>query len=1124
MRSSRPPASIWILLTIVCVPLALAPEFATAQTLPFQDSWRWAHFTTESGLPSNQVFCITETPGGTIWAGTENGVAWFDGYVWNSLDNSYGIPADLVSVIEPYGNDSVFCIVKGSLYLGSKKGFKHLVPNNSTPNSFQSIVLTKQNQILILGGDSLFVLNPGSVRPVPIPARPISTGTRNLWRTRSGSLWVNTVRGLYKSAGDAWTLVMPVHGYPSIIQAVVEDQKGNGIAAVVEPREFHGIREWKQGGLARLSATERSGGQLAVDVSPSGDVLVCYATGEIRQRHKGEWSSVEPRPKEFTSTHALKFGKSGDLWVGTEQGLYHFQAASDRWTYWRHPFGDQRNGVHEITRTADGSIWLGTFNGLEIHRPDGRVQYIESILGTTLGTITCITEDRDHNVWVGSGANFAGAFRWNGRMWKHFGYADGLNTARVHKIRKDRRGDLWFLGLAAAYEDPKNQPGAFQYKGGKFIRWSEKDSVHEGLISGRVYGFAEGFDGSFWFATLRGLSRWKNNAWKHWTKENGLINKWERIFALAVDSSGSVWFANEKDGLGTVSNDGSVRYLTTSDGLINDQIRDLRVDEKGVLWISTARGLSCYNKGVWSSFTVRNGLSTPVLWDIFAFKNRVYVGSPGGGVNILNRPDDSRPPKIVLMPPSFQGSTAILRLKAFPYFGDVDPDDVEIRYRIDNEGWSGWSTQREIERRDLASGDHSIEVQAKGLFGDFAPTGQTLTFPVEPGLLSRPPAVIALVLLVGSFSILGGAYLRRKRIHQKALRKSDERFHLVATTTADVIYDWNLKNGELWVNDSKRSWIPGPLAELGKALETWLEHVHPEDRARLEKAMSDAVSSLSSSWQAEYRFLKPTGGYGHMLHRGHFEFDESDKPVRALGSIMDISERKQAEDLSRSISKRIIEAQEGERRRVSRELHDSVNQILASVKFRIESVEEHLTGRNKLVRLEVRKTKLLLNKVMTEIRRISRNLRPAELDDLGLASAVRSLADEFSERTNIATRVKQKWPAIPLSPEVKLTLYRIIQESLMNVEKHARAKRVRISCTQNNNEITCVIEDNGLGIRTDEQTKARARGDGLGLLDMQERLSFIGGRLEISSVPRQGTVVTIHVPLKPSQVSDKTNA
>ena len=1122
MRSYRVRTSVWIHLTCLSIALALPPAFANAQSFSFQDSWRWAHFTTESGLPSNQVYCIAETPDGTIWAGTQKGLAWFDGYVWKPLGIMQGLPADQISVIEPFGRDSVFCLVGGALYLGSRDKFGLLIPNDSTLLGIQSVVAIGQNEVLILDNASLFLLDSKGLRAIAIPAPPMSSGFRNLWRTSSGKLWLNTVRGLYEGDGRTWRLVFPSGRYHLTIQSVVEDSRGNGVAAVAKPHEFQGIREWTRGGRAQLSESERSGEQLAMDVSPSGDVIVVYEAGDLRLRHRGEWSSIEPRPKEFNSTHALKFGKDGRLWVGTEGGLYLLQTNSRRWTYWRHPFGDPRNGVHEITRTADGSIWLGTFNGLEIHRPNGRIQYVESILGTTLGTITGIIEDREHNVWVSSGSAFPGAFRWNGSTWRHFGYADGLTADRVHKIRRDRSGDLWFLGLSAIYNAPY-QPGAFQYKNGEFIHWGARDSVREGLVHGRVYAFAEGLDHSLWFGTYGGLSRWKDGEWRHWTSGNGLLGKAGRIYALAVDSLGSVWFSNIVSGLGTVSNDGSVRYLTTADGLVNDAIWDLKVDETGVLWIATERGLASYSNGIWSSFTIRTGLSTPIVWELLPLRDRVYVGSPGAGTNILNRMEIAHPPKVSFHEPSFKGRTAVLRWRVFPSVGDLDPTDAEVRYRVDGNPWSGWSTQREISLTDLASGDHSLEVQAKGLFGTFAPAGAKVDFYVEPGLFQRPMFLLALALLVGTFFVLGGAYFQRKRKYQQALKESDERFHLVASTTADVIYDWNLRNNQLWVNDPKRSWISGARADISIARETWLSYVHPEDRAQLEKTINDATANHTGAWQAEYRHLKTDGSCGHMLHRGHFEFDESGNPVRSLGSIMDITERKQAEDLSRGIAKRLIEAQESERRRVSRELHDSVNQILASVKFRIESLEEQLPGKNKNIQREAHKTRLLLNKVMSEIRRISRNLRPAELDDLGLGSAVRSLADEFSERTKIATAVKASWPKRELPPEVKLTLYRIIQESLTNVEKHAKAKRVRIGCAQTESEIICTIEDNGLGMRTEEHGKTKTKGGGLGLLHMQERLSFIDGTLEISSLPRRGTIVTIHIPLK-QQAHDQISA
>ncbi|HTY37017.1 MAG TPA: two-component regulator propeller domain-containing protein [Bacteroidota bacterium] len=1114
MISSRLQHLVRLHLAALFAAASLVTSSAFTQPLSFQESWRWGQFTTESGLPSNHVFCFCETENNTLWAGTARGIAWCDGFAWHAMDTTRGIPAEHVSVIESYRGDSVFCIIDGSLYLGDKEHFRLLISKKSKLNAIQSVAVTNQNEVLVLGSSALCRWRPDTLIILKPPAMPVSKASRNLWRTSTGTIWLNTVKGLYRMTDRGWALVMPMKEFPCVIVNVVEDLHGNGVAAVAEPREAVGIREWSRGGMAHVAPTEQSGGQLAMDVSPSGDVLVFYETGEIRLRHKGAWSAIEPRPEQFGSTLAMKFSKNGDLRLGTEAGIFRYRVASSRWTTWVHPFGDPKNGVHEITQTSDGSIWLGTFDGLEIHRPNGRITYVPTILGTRLRTVTAIAEDKDKNVWVGSGANFSGVFRWDGKSWKHFGAAQGLMDAQIHKIRKDRRGDLWFLGLGPHYVDAMNQPGAFQYKDGVFHRWKPGDSLTPGLINGRVYAFAEGKDGAYWFGTLGGISRFKAGAWTHWTKDHGLLANNDRIYALVIDSAGRVWFSNVGSGLGTISESDSVRYLTTTDGLINNFVWDIKIDEAGALWISTERGMSCLKNDVWSNFSVRSGLSTPVLMDLLPTRDRVYVGSPGAGVNILNRTIVLPPPRVAILKPSFIGSAALFTVRVYPHLDDVVSHDAGIRFRIDGGPWGNWTTQREFQTSDLASGNHVIEVQAKGGFGDFSPLGESLAFTVEPGIFERPSVIVSLILIAGSVSILIGAYIQRKRNYSKALQKSDERFHLVANTTTDVIYDWDLANGELWINDPEQSLITGPHPDLPIAREAWMDHVHPEDRGRLEQAMNTAANDKRSGWQSEYRYLRTDGTYGHMLHRGHFEFDSSGKPVRALGSIMDISERKQAEDLSRSISKRIIEAQESERRRVSRELHDSVNQILASVKFRIESLEEQLPRKNAEIRREARKTKVLLNKVMSEIRRISRNLRPAELDDLGIRSAVRSLAEEFTERTGIATQVQEDWPVRTIAPEISVTLYRIIQESLTNVEKHAKASRIRISCIESSNEITCKIEDNGVGLRADEQIRNRARGDGLGLLDMQERLSFIGGSMEISSKPKRGTLITVHIPLK----------
>jgi two-component system, NarL family, sensor kinase len=220
---------------------------------------------------------------------------------------------------------------------------------------------------------------------------------------------------------------------------------------------------------------------------------------------------------------------------------------------------------------------------------------------------------------------------------------------------------------------------------------------------------------------------------------------------------------------------------------------------------------------------------------------------------------------------------------------------------------------------------------------------------------------------------------------------------------------------------------------------------------------------------------------------------------------------------SRQLLQLICEAQEGERRRVARELHDSVNQILSSVQFRLQVVEEKLASLDETSWREVLKAKALLEKAIQEVRRISHNLRPSELDDLGLEAAVRSLCRAFSERTGIIVNVLGEGVPKSLGGDTELTLYRITQEALTNIEKHAGASRVEITFARKGGSIKAIIRDNGRGIKGPHSKSGKG---GMGLVHMRERASFLGGACTWQSAPGEGTAITVRLPL-PARKNEK---
>jgi PAS domain S-box-containing protein len=229
--------------------------------------------------------------------------------------------------------------------------------------------------------------------------------------------------------------------------------------------------------------------------------------------------------------------------------------------------------------------------------------------------------------------------------------------------------------------------------------------------------------------------------------------------------------------------------------------------------------------------------------------------------------------------------------------------------------------------------------------------------------------------------------------------------------------------------------------------------------------------------------------------------------------IRDITQRKRAEEELRSLPQRIIKAQEVERSRVARELHDGVNQIIASVKMRIRSTRESLQPVQAATREILGRCDKLLTDALEENRRIAHNLHPADLNNLGFSSACNNLCKEFQSRTNLKVVCVIALPASRLPPGIELTLFRIVQEATNNIEKYAHAESVTLRVGLQNDSIRLKIQDDGRGFDVKKmQSDKREKGHGLGLTNMRERALSLGGTCEIVSTPKKGTSITVQIP------------
>jgi len=229
--------------------------------------------------------------------------------------------------------------------------------------------------------------------------------------------------------------------------------------------------------------------------------------------------------------------------------------------------------------------------------------------------------------------------------------------------------------------------------------------------------------------------------------------------------------------------------------------------------------------------------------------------------------------------------------------------------------------------------------------------------------------------------------------------------------------------------------------------------------------------------------------------------------------VTDMTEARRNEEMMRALSRRLVQAQEAERGRLALELHDHITQLLCAILVRSQALADQLSARDGPSKREALNLRKMLGRTAEEVERISRNLRPSVLDELGLVPVMRDTSTEFAERTGLTLTLACGHLTARLPADTELTLYRILQEALKNVEKHARARHVAVRLTQRGDFVQLAINDDGIGFDPDHRSARRKGKGGLGLLSMRERATYVGGALKVKSVLGEGTTIRAEIPL-----------
>jgi len=358
--------------------------------------------------------------------------------------------------------------------------------------------------------------------------------------------------------------------------------------------------------------------------------------------------------------------------------------------------------------------------------------------------------------------------------------------------------------------------------------------------------------------------------------------------------------------------------------------------------------------------------------------------------------------------------------------------------------------------------------------------------------------------------LLGGVALdiTSDIINRQQLRLSNERYDYVGKATSDAIWDWDIQTDIIYRGESFTSLFG--YTEMSAPTQFKLDHIHPNDRERISAELKKAIEGKIERWQDEYLFQCADGSYKTILDKGFIIRNESGHAIRMIGAMQDITEQRKLQDQlvkeeerkKKEVLQAIIHAQERERHEISHELHDNVSQILTTCKLLLDAAIQQDDKKY------LQQTNENIQKAIDEIRNISHRLNPATLTFIGLEGSINDLLNKINNTGSIKVNFSYLLTDInKVHDDIQLAIFRIIQEQVNNIIKHAEAKKVIIDLSEENEKIKLTITDDGRGY--DLQVKKH----GLGLRNIFNRAEFHKGTAQIFTEPGKGFKLQVQIPL-----------
>jgi PAS domain S-box-containing protein len=354
----------------------------------------------------------------------------------------------------------------------------------------------------------------------------------------------------------------------------------------------------------------------------------------------------------------------------------------------------------------------------------------------------------------------------------------------------------------------------------------------------------------------------------------------------------------------------------------------------------------------------------------------------------------------------------------------------------------------------------------------------------------------------------------QRREAERIVRECEERFRLVANAAPVMIWMSGVDKlctyfNQRWLEFTGRSL----KEELGNG---WSEGVHPKDLASCLRTYEQAFDRRDA-FQMHYRLRRHDGEYRWIFDQGVPRFNADGSFAGYIGSCTDLTERKLVEEAWASMSRKLLEAQEQERTRIARELHDDVNQRLGILSVEIDRMKEAAPATYGELRSRMDELGKRTSEISDTVQSLSHELHSSKLEYLGLVSAMRGFCKEFSDKHKVEIDFSSEGMPSTVPPDVSLCLFRVMQEGLQNALKHSGVRFFEVKLHGSSTDIQLTVRDSGVGFDPELIKDTQ----GLGLISMQERVRLVKGAIMITSRPQSGTEIDVRVPLSAGEQTER---